>query len=167
MTIPEFWRRADFLPRAGLVTAGTALLINISTYFGLAAIGWATPLYLMHLVVMALGFWLFARIVAHNYEYLRHRPLERGPVGVPWQLVMGTVVSCLYLLVLIVRSDSAHEAAFTADAELRGPAYYSSHSSLLGVFSAAWLFFALLTATSGFYINERRSPTRRAFGDGG
>jgi hypothetical protein len=103
----------------------------------------------MHLVVIVLGFWAFGRRAGHTYESIRDRPLERAPVGVPWQLVLGTVVSCLYLLGVAVSSEPENE------------------SGLLRVFSAAWLFFALLTAVDGFYIAERRRPMRRASGVAG
>ncbi len=130
-------------------------------------------LYAVHLVVMLLGFVLFALMTYANLATMRRRGLIRteGPpnLPLPWRLVRVAVASAVYLVALFWYSFSAlgegspevrdgQEVWVRASEvvrELRPGERLAFERRELRLFSAAWLFFALVIAIAGHRVLVR------------
>jgi hypothetical protein len=97
---------------------------------------------------MGLDFFLLGRIIYNQYFVWRTSPNPPFPTRVPKPLVRATVVSFVYLIVVLVGVLAFHGEY--ASSELR-------------LFSAAWVFFALLIAITSHYV-ERNIRQFRAEG---
>ena len=176
MTIRDFWRSTFIAPRVAIVCAATAGVLNVSSYAGLG-VSWAGGLFaLVHLAIMALGFFLFARIAVHHRLSWRASGWRPDTSPLPRQLIWGAVASLGYMLALFVGLSALYgdgsaevrngrEVWVAGDSVVRALAPGSVatfEARTLRVFSAAWLFFGLLIALTGHRVEERIRDYRAA-----
>jgi hypothetical protein len=178
MTIRDFWRSASPAPRAAMVCATAAAVLNVSSYAGVG-MRWAGGSFaLLHLAIMALGFFLFARIAVHHRLAWRAGGWRPPATPLPRQLVWAAVASLGYMLVLFFGRLAAYgegnpevrdgrEVWVAGDSVVRAlaPGAVARFDAVaLRGFSAAWLFFGLLIALIGHRFEERIRAYRAAAG---
>lgn len=169
MTIPEFWRSTFTSSRAALVCAAVAVVLNVASYLGLT-MSWAGgALAVPHLVIMVLGFVLFARIAVHHSLALRTAGERPRTTPLPPWLVWGTVAALAYLLLVAVifiavygeggaEVRNGQEVWMNGETVVRAlpPGSVATFDArMLRAFSAAWLFFSLLIALTSHRVEER------------
>ena len=182
MTIREFWSRTYSLPRAAIVCAGIAAVLNVLSYFQLTMRWAGGGLGVVHIAVMALGFALFVRTGYERFRsvFRREEPVDLDPLPKP--LIWLTVASLAYLLVLVITIAAVHGEGF---AEVRdGREVWVVGNSVvrtlpagsvdehqarsLRIFSASWLCFGLGIALLSHRVEERirgfRAAARRSSG---
>ncbi len=168
-SLREFWRDAHPLPGAARLGAGVAAAANAGSYAGLAMRGEYAWLGTMHVVVMLLGLITVLRLGLHHYLAVRTfgtrvtaAPLPRGAVAL-------TICALLYMLGVIVWLVVTHGEG---GPELRDGrevwvlhgrvvralppgsiATFATHE--LRLFSASWLFFALVLAWTSLTVESR------------
>ena len=169
MTIREFWDATFGMPRVALVCAAVASVLNLASYAGLNMSGVGGGFALIHVVVMALGFVLIARLIQHHFLAVRAAGVQPDTTPLPRRLIWGTVAAGGYLLMLFVTLLAIYGEGYP---ELRGgrevwigpgsPPRSLAPGSIaafeargLRLFSAAWIFFALLIALTGHRIQEK------------
>jgi hypothetical protein len=181
VTIREFWSRAYTLPRAAIVCAAIAALLNALSYFGFT-MNWAGGLGAIHVAIMLLG---LAALVRAGYERMRsafRRKVRPDPDPLPKGLIWLTVASLAYLVALIIMLAAVYGEGF---AEVRDgrevwvvgnsvvrtlpPGSVAEHNARsLRIFSASWLFFGLLMALLSHRVEERihgvRAPAPQSSG---
>jgi hypothetical protein len=169
MTIREFWDVTFMVPRLALVCAAIAGALNLASYAGLGMSGVGRAFALVHIVVMVLGFVLFVQLIQHHVLAVRAAGVQPDTTALPTRLIWGTVAAGVYLLILLLALFAIYGEGYP---ELRGgremwiapdsPARPLAPGSIaafeargLRVFSAAWLFFALLIALTGHRVQEK------------
>jgi len=131
---------------------------------------WASGVFgVVHLVIMALGFLLFARIALHHRLSWRASGWRPETTPLPRWLMWGTVASFAYTLALFLgllavygegsaEVRDGREVWVAADSVVRAlpPGSVATFDArTLRAFSAAWLFFGLLIALTGHRVEER------------
>ncbi len=176
MTLRAFWDRTFLVPRIALLCAAVALACNIASYAGLGMRGPFEFLALVQLILMALMFVLFVRIFQHNYWRWRVGDIQTAPINVPRIIVFGAASALIYLLALGYFGIKIYGEGYP---ELReGREVWVIHDSVtqvlvpgsialhdareLRLFSAAWMFFALVVAAVYDYVERRRRAYRSA-----
>jgi hypothetical protein len=167
-SIREFWRNTYLPSRLALACAAFAIALNLASYAGLAMRGPFAFLAIFHVIIMGLGFFLFGRMV-YNLKFVwRTSPNPRSFVGVPMALFWATVFSFVYFVVMFFGALALYG---DGNAEFRGGnevlvaqdsviailphgtvAEYAARE--LRIFSAAWIFFALMIAICSHYVER-------------
>lgn len=176
MTIQDFWRSTFTAPRAALVCTAIAGVLNLGTYAGLR-MSWAGGAFaLVHLAIIALGFFLCARITVHHRLSWRAGGWRPDTTPLPRRLIWGVVASLGYMLALLLglfavygegnaEVRNGREVWVAGDSVVRALAPGSVamfEARTLRVFSAAWLFFGLLIALTGHRVEEKIREYRAA-----
>ena len=176
VTVREFWDSTFAAPRAALACAAIAATLNVASYAGLGMSFAGGAFAIVHLVIVALGFALFVRIAQHHVLAIRAADVRPETTARPARLVWATVAALAYVLVL---SIGLFAASGEGNAEFRGGrevwvvrdsvvrvlkpgsvAVFDARS--LRLFSAAWLFFALMIALTWHRIEEKIRGYRAA-----
>ena len=176
MTIVEFWRRTYKLPRAALLCAAIAIVLNIGSYIGLTIRSAGGSPMAVHALILVLAVVFMGRAALESVLTLRKPGLEVDGVPIPRSLVWLAVGALVYTIATV-----AHIAVVYGEgsAELRDgrevwvvgnavvrtlpPGTVQAHAAAsLRIFSAAWLFFALLIALRGHHVEQRIRAARGA-----
>ena len=160
-----------------MVCVAAAALLNLSSYAGLR-MSWAGGvLGLVHLALMALGFVLFARIAVHHRLSWRAGGWRlQSTTPLPPLLVWAAIASLVYMVALFfgfvgvygegsAELRNGREVWVAGDSVVRAlpPGSVATFDArMLRVFSAAWLFFGLLTALISHRVEERIHEYRAA-----
>jgi hypothetical protein len=153
-----------------------AVVLNAGSYLGLGMSWIGGAFAIIHLVLMVLGFVLFARISLHHSLAWRAAGTRIHATPLPVRLIMGTIAALIYLLVtalavfVIYGEGSAEvrngqEVWVNGDSVVRtlAPGSVAAFDSfMLRVFSAAWIFFGLLIALVSHRVEERIRGYRAA-----
>lgn len=171
--IREFWAGTFLLPRIALCCAAAGVVVNLLTFAGLRMTGPFMALAVIHLTIVVLGLTLFTRVGYHHYLTLRTRGAtadsSRFAAPIPARLIAATVLAAIYFLALTLASfliygegapviQDGREVWLSHGVAVRELAPGSLHhfeSVMLRVFSAAWIFFGLLTALVGHKVEGR------------
>jgi hypothetical protein len=169
MTVREFWREVGFLPRVAVAVAALSLALNAGTYLGLRARGPLAGLYAVHLLVMLL---LAALFVLYARAAVSRRGMSAGEapkVHLPRVLPWGAVATAVYLGALFAYAFARYgeggpevvggrEVWVRPGGAVRAlpPGELRAFERLeLRLFSAGWLFFALVVAQAGHRVLAR------------
>ena len=159
VTYRFFFDRTTPFTRFILGLGAVSGAVNLATFFEIQWESLYGMPYLLHLIVMGVGFATFIQIGYHHYLWTR---TGGGPTivlesRVPVSLIVGTGVVFLYVLCVVLWFGTASGGG---SAELRDRSYvwvvgeevarsatkaeYDAYQTgLLRAFSSVWLFFAL------------------------
>jgi hypothetical protein len=154
--------------RIALVCAAVAIALNVASYAGLRMRGAFAFLAIVHIVVMGLGFFLIGRIIYSRVFTWRTSPNPLSSTRVPNVILGATIVSFVYFLVMFLGTWAFYGEG---NAEFRGadevlvardtvrailpPGTVAEYASReLRIFSAGWLWFALMIAISSHYVER-------------
>lgn len=157
--VSTFWARSASPTRWALAVAVIALILNVSSYFGL---GMDRPFALygtIHVSLMLLGVWLLVQIARHHVAGLRGTPGSEPVPSYPpllwWALVLSVPYAAINLAIIAAGGEGGPA---TLDGQpvwmigqrtvrtLSAEEYRQAQMSQLRAFSAVWLAFALATA---------------------
>ena len=174
----RFWRQTLPTGRLAFSVALIAALVNVLTYVGLNSRGPGAVLFSMHFIVMGLGFALFCLI---GFHHLRWSSASLGamsdesriPPSLLW-LTGGAVAYGigLFLLMFAVYGEGYPEIGAAGSwVWMRGGEVVRqlSHAETdqffareLRVFSACWMFFALIISLAWHKLGHRIRQFRNA-----
>jgi hypothetical protein len=163
------------------VCAVLAGFLNAGSFVGLTMGSAGGSVGLVHLAVMALGITLFLRVAYHQLFALRYPRVQPATNSLPSGLVWGAVASLCYTMAmvawLVIRfGEGGAEVHDGREVWVNGgrivrdlpPGSVAAFAEwTLRVFSASWLFFALLIALIGHRVEERIRGYRAARGKAG
>ena len=163
MTLRKFWHESTFLPRAAVTVAVVSLAFNLGTYLGLRARGALAGLYALHIIVMLLVLATFLLTGYANLQSVRGRTTDDWetlkpplPSTLVWLAIGGAAyVVAMLAYAAITLGEGGLELQNGRHVWVRGGRIVRELGSRemgaferfeLRLFSAAWLFFAVVVA---------------------
>ena len=163
-----YWPRSPLPTKLALVVAVVALLVNLSSYFGLGMDG---PLLLyagVHASIMLLGGWLLVQISRHHVAWFRRPPNPEALPPYPTPLWVALVLSILYAAMTlatlaaggeggpaIVNGQQVWVIGQRSMRVLNAEEYRRAQMLQLRAMSAVWLALAIATATAHDRVGAR------------
>ena len=171
----EFWETAPLRSRIALACAGVSALAWLASFAGVMrhAVVAGVVMVTMHLLIMALFLWNFARLWVHHRTWWKSRATGvRGPRQ-PRVLLWAAALSAALLLMGFVLGFGRGEGApavrdgrdvWVNRGEVVRPLAPGERDTIeaegLRLLAAAWMFFSLTIALTGRSIEHRIEEMR-------